>query len=67
MSPQELSTSRVATDAWDPYDVWLKRVKQPRDGLARPVDVAAIRAEPPADEHAGDTRAEDGRLLPGVS
>ena len=23
--------ARVQAQAWDPYDVWLKRVKQPRD------------------------------------
>ena len=25
------STSVATVRAWDPYDVWLKRVKQPRD------------------------------------
>jgi hypothetical protein len=25
------SMAHPANDAWDPYDVWLKRVKRPRD------------------------------------
>ena len=34
--PQDVTTVRGAdaaptTDSWDPYDVWLTRVKQPRD------------------------------------
>ena len=34
--PQDVTTARGAdaastTDSWDPYDVWLTRVKQPRD------------------------------------
>lgn len=36
MLPQDVSGQRgpvdpAITQAWDPYDVWLKRVKQPRD------------------------------------
>ena len=74
MLPQDVSANRSATgctmtQAWDPYDVWLKRVKLPRE--QQPQRVAA-----PADGHAvvaanearpGVPAAEDPLLLPGVS
>jgi hypothetical protein len=31
MSPDDNPPSRVDADSWDPYEIWLKRVKQPRD------------------------------------
>ena len=36
--PQDVTTARGAdtastTGSWDPYDVWLTRVKQPRDRI----------------------------------
>jgi hypothetical protein len=37
--------------AWDPYDVWLKRVKQPRDARVRKTPVHAA----PADSVAAGT------------
>ena len=30
-----MSDDRKPTASWDPYDVWLKRVKQPRDETLR--------------------------------
>ncbi|RPI13808.1 MAG: hypothetical protein EHM60_00060 [Lysobacterales bacterium] len=40
--------------AWDPYDVWLKRVKQPRDARVRK---SAVRAVPADTVAAGTTQA----------
>jgi hypothetical protein len=47
VSPQDVSTTRgvevaSTTGSWDPYDVWLTRVKQPRD---RQPQRAALSAE----------------------
>jgi hypothetical protein len=50
VSPQDVSTTRgvevaSTTGSWDPYDVWLTRVKQPRDRQPhRTAAVAEIRA-----------------------
>jgi hypothetical protein len=45
VSPQDVSTTRgvevaSTTGSWDPYDVWLTRVKQPRD--RQPQRTAAV-------------------------
>lgn len=74
MLPQDVSSSsgsaagRPIAQAWDPYDVWLQRVKLPRE--RQPQRVAAV-AEIPA---AGSREArstgqstDDSLLLPGVS
>ena len=46
MSPQDVTAPRgpdpvATTGSWDPYDIWLTRVKQPRDRLP-PRVVAAV-------------------------
>jgi hypothetical protein len=67
MSPQELPTNPAAAGSWDPYDVWLKRVKQPRDRqLPRPVVVEA-RIETPSEPGAGAVRPDASVLLGGLS
>jgi hypothetical protein len=49
--PQDLSAARgtdavSSADSWDPYDVWLTRVKQPRDRLPqRATLVAEVRRD----------------------
>jgi hypothetical protein len=67
MSPQELQTSLTSTGSWDPYDVWLTRVKQPRDQHPRRPEILETILESPDELHAGDTNAADSGLLPGVS
>lgn len=67
MVPHEVSTKRTPTESWDPYDVWLTRVKQPRDRVPRPGDVAAPSLIPSDEIHADDAHVDGGRLLPGVT
>lgn len=67
MESHELSTNRSPTKSWDPYDVWLTRVKQPRDRVPRPGDVVAPSRNPAEETHADDAHVEAGRLLPGVT
>ena len=67
MVPQDLSTKRTSTESWDPYDVWLTRVKQPRDRLPRPGDAGAPSLKPPDEMHGDDAHVDGGRLLPGVT
>jgi len=56
VSPQDVSTVRGAeaastTGSWDPYDVWLTRVKQPRDRLPqRATSVVEVRGPLPMSE-----------------
>jgi hypothetical protein len=52
-TPLDTAAEGAATRSWDPYDVWLRRVKQPRD--LRPVRAAAMgaRATTPAASEAG--------------
>lgn len=62
------SSGRPIAQAWDPYDVWLQRVKLPRE--RQPQRVAPVmEAQAVA---ANETRAtgegtDDAMLLPGVS
>jgi|GEM_PF-5389484 hypothetical protein len=67
MVPQEVSTKGTATGSWDPYDVWLTRVKQPRDRVPRPGDVVAPSLDASDEMHADDAHVDGGRLLPGVT
>lgn len=71
MVPQDLSSNRAVAarvpESWDPYDVWLKRVKLPRDRQPGRAMVVAVRSEPVATGHGSDDRAEAASLLlPGV-
>ena len=58
--------NRATTESWDPYDVWLTRVKQPRDRLPqRATLVAAAQASaPPSTTTVGTT---EPLLLRGLS
>lgn len=53
---QDVSTARSSdaastTGSWDPYDVWLTRVKQPRDRLPqRATLVVEVRGDVPVTE-----------------
>ena len=67
MLPQELPPTRTSQESWDPYDVWLTRVKQPRDQHPRRTVILETVMESPDELHAGDAHADDGGLLPGVS
>lgn len=55
--PLDTAAEGAASRSWDPYDVWLRRVKQPRD--LRPVRAAALPAHvatPAASESGAPTR-----------
>lgn len=67
MSPQEVTTTRATAESWDPYDVWLTRVKQPRDRQPRRTDTLDVSTPRPVEIRTGDDGAEGGVLLPGVS
>lgn len=58
----------IITQAWDPYDVWLKRVKLPRERqpqrVAAPVEAQVMAAN---EARSGAPAAEDPLLIPGVS
>lgn len=58
----------IVTQAWDPYDVWLTRVKLPRERqpqrVAAPADAQVLAAN---EARSGASAAEDPLLLPGVS
>jgi hypothetical protein len=41
-TPLGIAAEGAASRSWDPYDVWLRRVKQPRD--SRPARAAAMAA-----------------------
>jgi hypothetical protein len=58
--------SRPTTESWDPYDVWLTRVKQPRDRLPQRATlvVAAQASAPPSATAASTTEPV---LLRGLS
>lgn len=46
----------ASTEAsWDPYEVWLTRVKQPRDRSARQATTERTEVEPPAPTDLSDT------------
>lgn len=69
MLPQDVSRNRVAvgpavTESWDPYDVWLKRVKLPRD--RQPQRVIAI-AEAGVTPRPADAGTTETLLLRGAS
>jgi hypothetical protein len=59
-SPLDTAAEGAASRSWDPYDVWLRRVKQPRD--LRPVRAAAMAART-ATPTASETGATP-RLVP---
>jgi hypothetical protein len=59
VSLQDVSTTRVevasTTGSWDPYEVWLTRVKQPRDRLPqRAAPVVEIRSPAVSDTKANE-------------
>lgn len=41
-----VNVSPPATAPWDPYEVWLTRVKQPRERSARKAPGSTVRAAP---------------------
>lgn len=57
----------IVTQAWDPYDVWLKRVKLPRERQPQRVAVPAVPVLAANEARSGASAAEDPLLLPGVS
>jgi hypothetical protein len=73
MLPQDVSSGggangRAIAQAWDPYDVWLKRVKLPRERQPqRGAAVAGIQVATASEVRATGTSTEDPLLLPGVS
>ena len=54
-----MSDDKQTTGAWDPYDVWLKRVKQPRDETLRQRKLDQQESEP-----AASTPAEEAAVNP---
>jgi hypothetical protein len=69
MLPQDVPTNRIAvgpavTGSWDPYDVWLKRVKLPRD--RQPQRVVAL-AEAGVASRSAETGKTETLLLRGAS
>jgi hypothetical protein len=71
MVPQDVSSDgsagvRPIVQAWDPYDVWLNRVKLPRERQPqRPA--AEIQAATASGARAHGSPPDDPLLLPGVS
>ena len=71
MLPQEMRSlqgqaSPAIAQAWDPYDVWLNRVKLPRERHPHRVAATAV----PAPESAAEpraARADAQTLAPGMS
>lgn len=67
--PQDVATVRgvdvaSTTDSWDPYDVWLTRVKQPRDRRPQRATLVVEVRSPAA---AADTKATDSLHLRAVT
>lgn len=67
--PQDVSTTRgtdaaSTTGSWDPYDVWLTRVKQPRDRLPQR---AALVVEVRGDISVTETKAAEPLHLRAVT
>ncbi|HXW09095.1 MAG TPA: hypothetical protein VD737_00640 [Steroidobacteraceae bacterium] len=54
----------TAGDSWDPYDVWLTRVKQPRDRLPQR---ATLVAEVRRDTTVTDTKSSEPLRLRAVT
>lgn len=73
MLPQDVSAGggangRSIAQAWDPYDVWLKRVKLPREQQPqRGAAVAESQVAAANEVRASGTSTEGPLLLPGVS
>jgi hypothetical protein len=71
MLPQDSSLDRSAAGrvagAWDPYDVWLTRVKQPREQQPRRVVVVPPVVVGDVPKPAVDPDGDESMLLPGVS
>lgn len=74
MLPQDVSSGssavgRPIAQAWDPYDVWLNRVKLPRERQPQRVaPVAEVHQAVAANEARSTGQATDDPLpLPGVS
>jgi len=72
--PQDVPASRgpdarSTTASWDPYDVWLTRVKQPRDRLPQRAAVTALTVDVRADlpPPVTDTKASEPLLLRGAT
>jgi hypothetical protein len=66
MLPQDVASNRGAAtrvqDSWDPYDVWLTRVKIPRDRLPRRSVV--VEAQGNGTGHAASDGPHESLLLP---
>jgi hypothetical protein len=58
--------SRATTESWDPYDVWLTRVKQPRDRLPQRATLVAA-AQPSAPPSTATVGTTESLLLRGLS
>ena len=58
--------SRPTTESWDPYDVWLTRVKQPRDRLPQRATLVA-EAQASAPPSATTASATEPLLLRGLA
>ena len=58
--------SRTATESWDPYDVWLTRVKQPRDRLPQRATLV-VEGQASAPPSATTASATEPLLLRGLS
>ena len=59
---------RPIAQAWDPYDVWLNRVKLPRERQPQRVaPVVEVQAAAANEGRAAGQVADDPLLLPGVS
>jgi hypothetical protein len=73
MVPQDVSSGgsagvRPIAQAWDPYDVWLNRVKLPRERQPQRLPAAAeIQAATASGARAHGSPPDDPLLLPGVS
>jgi len=56
----DTSMARPANDAWDPYDVWLKRVKRPRDQAPTPAVMTRVVTAVPTHRTHGIMRRRAG-------
>ena len=72
MLPQDVTASGSVNvppiaQAWDPYDVWLTRVKLPRERQPQHVAAAEVQAAPASEARSTAPSVEAPLLLPGIS
>lgn len=71
MVPHDVPSSRAdaarSTGSWDPYEIWLTRVKLPRERQPGRAAVAAARIEAVAAPSGPESHPDEALLLPHAS